>query len=129
MKAANLTLIMAGVVYLTIAFSAIYLFGSNILGNFLDNMAKDKIWIGYLLQFFYLVLIACHTPYVFFAGKECFLVIVDEIHRRTLSKSLDARRNREKPSYEGLNSTLNRGESLDQANALLSGDQKKQEEV
>jgi hypothetical protein len=42
-----------------------------------------------------LVLIACHLPYIFFAGKECALVMIDEVHRKAISKYLDDREPKE----------------------------------
>jgi hypothetical protein len=91
MKAANLTLIMANSIYIIIVFCAVFVFGYSVEKKFLDNIAIDGIWVGYILQLFFLILIACHIPYIFFAGKESFLVMLDEIHRNSLSHCFDKR--------------------------------------
>ena len=40
------------------------------------------------MQFVFLVILACHVPFVFFACKESFLIIVDEVLRHSLSYAL-----------------------------------------
>jgi hypothetical protein len=85
MKAVNIQLFIAFFVYTSLAFSAVYLFGSSLKPNFLRNLAANPTAYTYIIQFSYIFLIACHIPYVFFAFKECTLTIVDEAHRKTIS--------------------------------------------
>lgn len=48
----------------------------------------DRTWHTYVLRCIFIVIIACHVPYVFFAGKESFLVLIEETNKRTVSKAL-----------------------------------------
>jgi hypothetical protein len=56
----------------------------------LDNIGDEKyLWESYVLRCTFLIVIGCHIPFVFFSGKESFLVIIDEIDRKTVSKALE----------------------------------------
>lgn len=39
----------------------------------------------------FLFVTVSHVPFIFFAAKECFLSIVDEIHRAKISTALKLR--------------------------------------
>lgn len=40
------------------------------------------------MQLFFLVILACHIPYLYFSGKESILIIVDEIMRGSTSLAM-----------------------------------------
>jgi len=44
-----------------------------------------------LIRIAFMILLACHVPYVFFLGKEGACVVVDEIMTKSMSKSLQKR--------------------------------------
>jgi hypothetical protein len=42
-----------------------------------------------IIEVAYLTGFVCHIPYVFFSGKESFLIMFDEIFTRRLSTSIE----------------------------------------
>jgi F0F1-type ATP synthase membrane subunit a len=93
MKATNLTLGLALAIYFLVTFAIIYLFGSKVQTSFFKNLASNPNWENYMTRICFIIIIFCHVPYTFFAGKESFLVIVDEAHRRSISKALERKIN------------------------------------
>ena len=43
---------------------------------------------SYVMQILFLIIIACHIPYLFFSGKEALLIIIDEYMRNSISSTL-----------------------------------------
>ena len=75
---------------------AVYLFGSTVSSNVLDNIDAETPTLGsYLIRSSFLILLACHVPYVFFLGKEGACIVVDEVMTGSMSKSLAKRTNKD----------------------------------
>lgn len=59
------------------------------LNNIGQKYEGGKVyWEAYLMQAIFLVIMACHIPFVNFAGKESLLIIVDEAHRKSISATI-----------------------------------------
>ena len=72
--------------------SEIEIYHANILNNINHECAVDHDrWESFILRFLFMVVLACHIPFIFFSGKEALLIIIDEIDRRSVSATLDAR--------------------------------------
>jgi amino acid permease len=85
---------MVGSLYVTLAVLSIYMFGSlvhsSILEDVADECSNDECpWESIVLRFLFLIVVACHIPFIFFSGKEGTLIIIDEINRRSISKALE----------------------------------------
>ena len=86
------------VIYTFLSIVALFLFGSsidldtNVLKNvnFEIQIHKER-WECNVLQILFLIVLAAHIPFIFFSGKEGLMIIIDEIDRRSVSKTLDER--------------------------------------
>ena len=83
-----------GLLYVILAVISIFMFGSavqsSILGNVGDECADGDCPVeSVVLRFLFLIVIACHIPFIFFSGKEGVLIVLDEVSRRSISQALD----------------------------------------
>ena len=93
-KAFSLATGMVGSLYVVLAILSIYMFGSGVHSSILEDVAlecegDECPWESIVLRFLFLIVVACHIPFIFFSGKEGVLIIIDEISRRSISKALE----------------------------------------
>ena len=91
LKAIGLGMIETTLIYLACGLLAVYLFGSDVQSNVLDNIDGQTTVVSYLIRIAFMILLACHIPYVFFLGKEGACIVVDELMTKSMSKSLAKR--------------------------------------
>ena len=67
------------IIYITVGFLGVYLFGVQTEGNVLLNFNGIPTWPSYVLRCCFSVVICIHTPFVLFVGKEALLSIIGQI--------------------------------------------------
>ena len=81
-------------IYTSVAILTIAMFGDNISAVLLTDIGTAETpngfayWESYFIQIAFMILLACHMPFIFFAGKEGMLIIVDETARKSISNAL-----------------------------------------
>lgn len=80
MKASGYALACSMLVYIIVAFLSIYMYGSSISANIMDNVSKHEgEWTAILLGVVFLVVLGCHIPFIFFSGKQALFHLVNEL--------------------------------------------------
>jgi hypothetical protein len=74
--------------YLLFSSLAWYTYGDAIQPNIFENIKEDKGILSIILRCLFLFIFLCNIPFVFFAGRECFITFIMEIKERKVSKKL-----------------------------------------
>jgi hypothetical protein len=68
------------------SFIGIFFFGSRISESILINIGLEgDHWEADILRIFFLVILLCHVPFIFFFGKESVLIVIDEYRSKSIS--------------------------------------------
>ena len=73
--------------YIAISVVAIFVFGSDLKSDVMENVSENSDPLSYILQFLFLIISSMHIPIVLFVGKEAILIIFDECMRKTISNA------------------------------------------
>ena len=84
-----------------LAVNSVLLFGAsvkmftNVLRNVSleyknSNITDSGLIEAFIMRILFVMVLIAHIPFVFFSGKEALLIMVDEIDRKTISRSLNA---------------------------------------
>lgn len=87
-------------IYASCGIFGVYLFGSILNENVLENIDGETTLVSYIIRFSFLIVLACHVPYVFFLGKEGACIVVDEVMTKSMSKSLEKRMDPDEPELD-----------------------------
>ena len=91
-KYITVSMILVQAIYISLAIACILTFGSKINSSVLINIGEPingKVGLAaYIMQGVFLIILACHIPYLYFSGKESLLIIIDEFMRRSISLTL-----------------------------------------
>lgn len=93
MKTSNLGLLLTLVIYISVALISIAMFGSEIQSVVLSDIGQAQhngkaFWESYVTQISFMILLSCHIPFIFYAGKEGLLIMIDEMDRKSISNAL-----------------------------------------
>jgi hypothetical protein len=92
-KAIGVSMIFIWSFYVIVGFVGIYSFGIKLDTNMLVNIGvdyTDNVYPeAFVMQALFIIILSCHIPFVFFAGKESLLIIIDELMRSSLSYALE----------------------------------------
>ena len=78
LKTVTYGLVMTFSIYVSLGILSIYIFGSELHASVLQNVNAENNIYSLIIRIAFLVVLACHIPYVFFPTKESLLIMVDE---------------------------------------------------
>jgi len=78
-------------VYVSFAYLALNIYGSNIEVSIFDQFAKDDDLLTFGVVFLFFIVFISSIPYNFFPGKLCIMNILLEYNKGSFSKALEAR--------------------------------------
>ena len=77
------------IAYLIFSTMAYMTYGAGeIHPNIFENIKEDKGVLSIVLRCLFLFIFLCNIPFVFYAGRECFITLLLEINERRVSNKL-----------------------------------------
>ena len=77
-------------IYIYVGIVCLYEFGNALSANVLNNVNMEiGSNISFIIRFSFLIVLACHIPYIFFTGKESILIIMLEAYDCTMSRTIE----------------------------------------
>jgi len=85
MKATIWSILFCLLIYCVVGIVGVLAYGKNLKGDIMENISNevDKPFSNYVLMTMFMIIAAMHIPIVFFIGKECILIIIDELMRKS----------------------------------------------
>ena len=85
--AVNIAIFLTWFFYCFLSVISVQLFGNQIAvqsANVINNINREYTvnpnrWESFILRVLFMIVLACHIPFIFFSGKEALLIIIDEI--------------------------------------------------
>ena len=71
-------------IYVSLGVLSIYSFGSSLTSDVFDAINKEDTIYSIIIRVAFLIVLACHIPFVFLPTKEGFLIIIDEAQNRSM---------------------------------------------
>lgn len=100
-------------IYITLGILSIYTFGESLESDVFVNINEEDNAFSLTIRIAFLIVLACHIPYVFFPTKESFLIIIDELQNHSMQRVLERRlaRHRDGGAASDTESTSSYGRS------------------
>jgi len=76
-------------IYITLGVLSIYTFGRNVDSNIMTNVDNEDNVYSYIIRVAFLIVLACHIPYVFFPTKESLLIMFDEAENHSMQRAIE----------------------------------------
>lgn len=76
------------VVYIGFSYLAYHSYEDQIFPSIFDNIKTELNLPSYVIRIMFLIIFICNIPFIFLPGKECALVIIEEIRNYSMSKNL-----------------------------------------
>lgn len=59
--------------------------------NIFENIQMENNIPSYFVRFVFVLIFLCNIPFIFLPGKECLLMIIDEVRHKTISQQIAKR--------------------------------------
>jgi len=79
------------VIFITLSTLAYSIYGDNLQPNLFDNIQVESNVPSYIMRIVFLPIFVFNAPFVFLAGKESLLMIIDDLTDDYISNSIKNR--------------------------------------